>query len=340
MTKIYTEETIAQAANAIRSGKLVAFPTETVYGLGAIANNSDAIREVFQVKGRPQDNPLIVHVDSINTVSQFVHVTPLAQKLMDSFWPGPLTIIFPYEGNDFSPLISAGQPTISMRMPDHSLTCLLIQAVGFPIVGPSANKSGKPSPTNYQHVLHDFDGEIDGVIRDSQSLTRIGVESTVIYPQTDRILVLRPGAITCSQLESVADVPVIELTPQQQLTQNVMSPGVKYTHYSPSQPVYLLSFNTSDAGLLNWYQVHAQEKIGLIADDDVIERLKALIKWDAVYSFGPRNDVSSAMQRLYDGLRWMDDQPVDCIVVQGFDPQANETHALMNRLSKASDYVI
>lgn len=337
MSEIFKRETMSEAAEVLRSGGIVAFPTETVYGLGAIANNQEAVDRVFQVKGRPQDNPLIVHVDRPETVKRFVDIDASVQVLIDTFWPGPLTIIFPYSGTAFSPSISAGQPTVSFRMPDNQDTLDLIEAVGFPLVGPSANKSGKPSPTRLEHVLHDFDGEIEGVFESSQPAFDIGVESTVIYPTPSEIIILRPGAITKQMIELVTDLPVYEKTAQDQLSgEAIYSPGVKYTHYSPKQPVYMVSFETEFEEVADWI-TGRNERIGLLADN---EWLTAFSEVDATYSLGESGDIQSATRELYAGLRYLEQQDINVILVQGFDEQDEKSHALMNRLSKASNFVI
>ncbi|MBG9984109.1 threonylcarbamoyl-AMP synthase [Aerococcaceae bacterium DSM 111022] len=338
MTEIFKRETIFEAADVLREGGIVAFPTETVYGLGAAANNQKAVERVFEVKGRPQDNPLIVHVDHPDTVKQFVEVGAEVQQLIDTFWPGPLTVIFPYEGDAFSPSISAGQPTVSFRMPDNADTLALIEAVGFPLVGPSANKSGKPSPTSLEHVLHDFDGEIEGVLESSEPAFDIGVESTVIYPIESEIVILRPGAITKQMLEVVTDLPVYEKTAKDQLSgkQAVYSPGVKYTHYSPKQPVYMVSYGTSLERVAEWIKTQ-QGRIGLLADNDWLTDFEEVA---ATYSLGEAGDIQSATRELYAGLRYLEQQDIDVILVQGFDENEENAHAVMNRLSKASNFVI
>ncbi|MBG9981787.1 threonylcarbamoyl-AMP synthase [Aerococcaceae bacterium DSM 111020] len=340
MTEIFTRDQLHQVAERVRAGGIVAFPTETVYGLGAIANNATAVQQVFQVKGRPQDNPLIVHVDGSETVANFVAITPPVQQLMDAFWPGPLTIIFPYQGDDFAPSISAGNPTVSMRMPNNPDTLALIEAVGFPMVGPSANKSGRPSPTRLEHVLTDFDGEIDGVLSSEAPISQIGVESTVIYPLEQEIVILRPGAITKEMLERVVHLPVVEKSAsQQQQEQIVYSPGVKYTHYSPKQPVYLIPFDCPLEKVVQWLSDQSG-KIGLLADDAYINTLGEYEAVTATYSFGASGDIEAATRLLYAGLRALEQEAIDRILVQGFNAQDERAHALMNRLSKASNFVL
>lgn len=339
----YTKDSIATAAQAIREGKLVAFPTETVFGLGAIANNDLAVQSVFKIKGRPNDNPLIVHVSSIEEATKFTkQLNKQAESLMKAFWPGPLTIIVPVEPGIFAQSVTAGLDTVGLRMPDNKLTLELIREVGFPLVGPSANLSGKPSPTTINHVLHDFNGEIEGVLRNDVPLTQIGVESTVVYPTIDSVQILRPGAITKSQLESVVDVPVIEKSVEQQLKQNeIMSPGVKYTHYSPKQPVYLVSYTHT---LDDWGNIIKSQlqgyKLGILASDEVLNYLtRNNIMFESSFSLGKEGDIQSATRRLYAGLRELEETACDIIIAEGIEP-SERGHAYMNRLSKAADYKI
>ena len=338
-TEIYSMQTLNKAAEKLKKGEIVAFPTETVFGLGAIANSDQAIQEVYRVKGRPSDNPLIIHVSSIKSVEKYVDkVSPIAQKLMESFWPGPLTIIFPKSKGVFSEFATKGQNTVALRMPRQLETLLLIDMVGFPLVGPSANVSGKPSPTNVQHVLNDFEGTITGVIANNTELTEVGVESTVVLPTENSVIVLRPGAVTIPMLQDVVGVQVIEKSSQQQLSDNsVMSPGVKYTHYSPDKPVYLMSVTHA---LQDWKEFiqNTDQTIGLLASDDIIRACEQNVS--IAYSLGQDNDVQTATQRLFDGLRYLEKAECDIILVQGYNPHQYDAHAYMNRLTKASDFVI
>jgi len=202
-TKKLTKQEIAQAAAAIQAGELVAFPTETVYGLGADALNEAAVKKVYQVKGRPSDNPLIVHVNNVEMVKKYVATLPeVATKLVSAFWPGPLTLIFNVPRDTFSKTVTGGLETVAFRMPDNQATLALIEQANVPLVGPSANTSGKPSPTSAEHVYHDLQGKIAAILDDGP--TQIGVESTVLdLTAEDGVpVILRPGAITKEQLES------------------------------------------------------------------------------------------------------------------------------------------
>lgn len=341
-THVFNYQSLADAAELLRKGELVAFPTETVFGLGAIANNEQAVTSVFKAKGRPADNPLIVHVARIEEVAQYVaEVSPLAQALMERFWPGPLTIIFPLKPGVFAESVTPGQQTVAIRMPRQLETLELIEMVGFPLVGPSANLSGKPSPTLASHVLHDFNGKIAGVVerRDETVASDIGVESTVVYPQNGQLTILRPGAVTKTMLAEMG-VPVEELNASQQLSQtDLHSPGVKYLHYSPIQPVYLMG---ADRSLENWTQ-HLRElsdqKIGLLADEQLIEHGQSVAPIHSYFSLGKAGDIASATRQLYAGLRFLEQSGCDIILAQGFH-EKDLSHAYMNRLTKAANYMI
>lgn len=337
-TQIFDYQSLEKAAILLKAGELVAFPTETVYGLGAIANSEQAVSKVFKAKGRPSDNPLIVHVSQISQVHETVlEVNELSQRLMDEFWPGPLTIIFPLKDEIFAPSVTPGKKTVAMRMPRQIETLKLIDLVGFPLVGPSANLSGKPSPTSAEHVLNDFEGLIAGVIKTQTQTSEIGVESTVVLAEENRIVILRPGAVTRNMLEQIA--PVTEMTASQQLANNdIQSPGVKYLHYSPEQPVYLMPHNYSMQEWLLQMNKH-QIRIGLLADDDIIERCQSNKNFYSSYSLGAKGDIASATRQLYAGLRFLEQAECDIIFAQAFSDE-DDSHAYMNRLTKASNYVL
>lgn len=339
-TQIFQRESLKEAATALRQGHLVAFPTETVFGLGAIANNEDAVKSVFTTKGRPQDNPLIVHVHRADVVTSYVEeVNDTAKRLMEAFWPGPLTIIFPMKKGVFAPSVTPGQSTVAIRMPNQLETLLLIQMTGFPLVGPSANISGKPSPTSVDHVMDDFNGKIAGVVNNYSDFTEVGVESTVVRPTVNSVEILRPGAITKQMIEKVVNVDVIEKSSAEQLKDlTVASPGVKYTHYSPDQPVYMVSPKHS---LKDWKQMiqNTEKKVGILAQDEIIEVLIDQKLAYSYYSLGNANQQQLATQRLFAGLRELEVSGCDIIFAQGFE-EDELTHAYLNRLSKAAKSIV
>lgn len=337
ISKIYNREQLKEAAEALKLGKLVAFPTETVFGLGAIANNEAAVAKVFETKNRPADNPLIVHVHRIDVVKDYVkEVNPTAQLLMEAFWPGPLTIIFPTKDEQFAPSVTPNKKTVGIRMPNQLETLLLIEMTGFPIVGPSANLSGKPSPTTVEHVLHDLDGKIEGVVDNYSPFTEVGVESTVVLPQDNQIIILRPGAITKEMLEEKTKLKVIERTADEQIhdKEGISSPGTKYRHYSPNQPVYMVKY---DSSIERWKEIVTSEtrRIGVLAQQHILEGLENLSQIESQFSLGHEENIHDATQRLFAGLRYLEASDCEVIYVQTFK-ESQFTHAFLNRLTKAA----
>lgn len=235
----YYNDKVKRLGEVIRAGGLVAFPTETVYGLGGNALDKEAAKKIYMAKGRPSDNPLIVHVADISEVSTYVkRILPLEKRLMEAFWPGPLTIVFPKK--DIVPMAtSGGLRTIAIRCPAHEAARALIRAAGVPIAGPSANISTKPSPTTADAVLHDMDGRIEFVIDGGDSL--IGLESTVIAVENGKIIIYRPGGITRDMLEAFAPTELdTAITAEQE---HPRAPGMKYRHYAPSAPLTVYAGN-------------------------------------------------------------------------------------------------
>lgn len=335
LTKKFRLGELDEAAALLRRGELVAFPTETVYGLGAIATKEQAVAKVFQAKGRPSDNPLIVHVKDAQQVFDYAAEVPkLAKDLMERFWPGPLTIILPVKAGVFPANVNNGQETVAFRMPNQHSALRLIDLVGAPLVGPSANLSGKPSPTSVDHVMQDFDGVIAGVVAGDTDQAQIGVESTVVRPMSDRLIILRPGAITQSMLKQVCP-KVQEFSVAEQLAApQLQSPGVKYRHYSPKQAVFLFE---SSEGLANLHAklVAKGGRVGLLADESIIQALGQQSPVVATYSLGQPNDSDSATRQLYAGLRALEASDCDWILAQAV-LESEKYHAYMNRLNKAA----
>ena len=234
-------KTPAVAAELIRRGELVAIPTETVYGLGADGLNESAVAKIFEAKGRPQDNPLILHIWDAAQMEQFCHDIPkAAYDLAEAFWPGPLTIVLPAREN-VPKRTTGGLDTVALRCPDNAVTREIIRLSGVPIAAPSANISGKPSTTTAQHVLHDHDGKIAAVV-DGGSC-RVGVESTIVDLTEGRPRLLRPGGITPEQLISVLGDLVVDKAVTAQIDKDavVKAPGMKYRHYAPAEPVVIVA---------------------------------------------------------------------------------------------------
>jgi len=326
-TQIWTTSELSAAVAAIQAGELVAFPSETVYGLGANAFDERGVKQVYAAKGRPSDNPLIVHVADAEQVGEFAQLNPWAEALMEAFWPGPLTMILPVQPDVLSETVTGGLDTVAIRMPDNDVTRQLIREAGVPIVGPSANTSGRPSPTLATHVFHDLQGKIAGVVDDGP--TTIGVESTIIDLSTDQPAVLRPGKITPEALSEVLGTDVISEVTLKDASAAPKAPGMKYRHYAPDKDVYMVGANEW-ADVLKWVSAHPDQKVGLMMPEQAIEETGV----NGVWSLGP--DVDSAMAHLFAGLRHFDGQEeVQIIFVADFARDSRHA-AYNNRLLKAS----
>lgn len=326
MSKRYHESDIPEAAAALKRGELVAFPTETVYGLGANATNVTAVGKVYAAKGRPSDNPLIVTVADADMVGQYAAITPLAAKLMEAFWPGPLTIILNILPGRLSMKVTGGLQTAAFRNPDNALTRKLIATAGVPIVGPSANTSGKPSPTTADHVLHDLDGKIAGVLDDGP--TQVGVESAIIDLTVTPPAILRPGAIGPDELEPL--IGHVD-TAAHHVGQNEApkAPGMKYKHYAPAAQVVVVDDPAQFSAAVAWAKQTGQV-FGLLATDAI------LAQYPTIPSYSLGKDVQSAAHALFAGLRWFDLHPdVTLVLAQAFS-KTELSAAYMNRLLKSA----
>ena len=326
MSKRYHESDIPEAAAALKRGELVAFPTETVYGLGADATNVTAVGKVYAAKGRPSDNPLIVTVADADMVGQYATITPLAAKLMQAFWPGPLTIILNILPGRLSMKVTGGLETAAFRNPDNALTRKLIATAGVPIVGPSANTSGKPSPTTADHVLHDLDGKIAGVLDDGP--TQVGVESAIIDLTVTPPAILRPGAIGPDELEPL--IGHVD-TAAHHVGQNEApkAPGMKYKHYAPAAQVVVVDDPAQFSAAVAWAKQTGQV-FGLLATDAI------LAQYPTIPSYSLGKDVQSAAHALFAGLRWFDLHPdVTLVLAQAFS-KTELSAAYMNRLLKSA----
>lgn len=331
-TKTLNLETISEAAELIKAGQLVAFPTETVYGLGADATNETAVKQVYLAKGRPSDNPLIVHIADVETVKKYAaSLSSDALKLMDAFWPGPLTLIFKLKPNVLSPAVTGGLDTAAFRFPDNQATLALIKAAGVPMVGPSANTSGKPSPTTAEHVLHDLSGKIAAVVDDGP--TRVGVESTVLDMSVETPTILRPGGVSKDEIEAVLAHPINDEQHHVGIKEVPKAPGMKYKHYAPNAQVYIVDQPNDWPAVARWINHHPQEIVGVMGTDDIINN----IDWPEnarVVSLGA--DVQSASHRLFDELREFDNHSeVKSIFTQAFET-TGLGEAYMNRLNKSA----
>lgn len=327
-TLILKDDQISTAAKLLADGKLVAFPTETVYGLGADATRPDIVKAVYAAKGRPSDNPLIVHVDGPDMVWQFADQSykPQAEKLMRRFWPGPLTIIMPIQPGKLSKEVTGGLSTAAFRMPNNQVTLDLIKDFGKPIVGPSANTSGKPSPTEAKHVYHDLKGKISAILDDGP--TQIGVESTVIDLSSEIPTILRPGMVTEEDLISILGKIKSD---HHKVTQEEIpkAPGMKYKHYSPNATVVVIDSPRDFIPAIKKYS-DITDSIGILATDEVLNSIP-----DKFLKYSLGQDVITASRHLFGGLRELDNSQAKYILAQGF-PDNGPGLAYSNRLNKSA----
>ncbi|APU71651.1 L-threonylcarbamoyladenylate synthase [Companilactobacillus crustorum] len=327
-TEILKSTQIQEAADFLAQGQLVAFPTETVYGLGADATRPDVVKDVYAAKGRPSDNPLIVHVSSPEMVWEYADNSykPLAEKLMNAFWPGPLTIIMPIQPGKLSKAVTGGLTTAAFRMPNNKATLNLIKTFGKPIVGPSANTSGKPSPTLAKHVYHDLHDKIAAILDDGP--TKIGVESTVIDLSADVPTILRPGMIDSDDLLKVID-NVNSDHHKVSAGEVPKAPGMKYKHYAPKAQVVIVDDVNDFKQAIAEYGAK-NVPMGVMATDEILQEVPENV---STYSLG--KDVISASRNLFAGLRQLDSQNVQYILAQGFSDEGHGA-AYSNRLNKSA----
>lgn len=327
-----------EAAQIIRSGGLVAFPTETVYGLGADALNAEASGKIYAAKGRPSDNPLIVHVAEFSDMERIAKVMPeTAKKLADAFWPGPLTMIV--EKNERVPYeTTGGMDTVAIRMPSHPVALELIRRSGGYIAAPSANTSGKPSPTQAEHVALDMDGRIPMILDGGP--VGIGIESTIVDLTEEIPMVLRPGYITLKMLEEV--IGKVTMDPgiiESDSMQKPKAPGMKYKHYAPKADLILVDGEESKViakiNALTEEAAAAGKKVGIIGTDETIGEYRI----GQAVSIGARSDEEAIARHLYSILREFDDMDVDIIYSESFaTPRIGQ--AIMNRLLKAAGHQV
>ncbi|SFQ01843.1 L-threonylcarbamoyladenylate synthase [Salibacterium halotolerans] len=319
---------LEEAGLCISRGEAVAFPTETVYGLGADARRDTAVEQIFAAKGRPGDNPLIVHIGDRSQWHPLVSSIPdMAEKLADAFWPGPLTLIVP-KSDAVSEKVTAGLDSLAVRMPEHPVARALINEAGVPVAAPSANRSGRPSPTKAEHVTYDLDGQIAGIVQGGDA--GYGLESTVVDCTGEKAVILRPGGITREQLTDVlgaehivqADAAAEEDTPK--------APGMKYRHYAPSSPLVLIEGGMQKAALAARRE---GKTVGIMAVDEHRRELEASA--DVFIPLGSKDKPAGIAAKLYDNLRAADQSGVDVIFCETF-PKEGIGEAVMNRLEKAA----
>lgn len=333
------ETTIMECGKVIRDGGLVVFPTETVYGLGANALSGEAVKKIFEAKGRPQDNPLIVHVGDLESVKPLVKEIPeIAQTIMDKFWPGPLTIILK-KTDSIPEETSAGLDSVGIRMPSNNTALKLIKAAGVPIAAPSANISGRPSPTDIERCVEDLFGKVDYIIGGEKC--DVGVESTIIDCTEYPPCILRPGGITLEMLKGIDDNIYIDpaILKKQDEDFKPKAPGMKYRHYAPKAPLSIVKGDIEKVvekinSLTEEYQ-RISKKVGVIATEET----KNLYKNAEVISLGHRENMEDIAQNLFETLRIFDDKKVDVIFSESFEEKGIGI-AIMNRLKKSAGYNI
>lgn len=326
------EEILKQAASIIKSGGLVAFPTETVYGLGANGLDEEAVKKIYLAKERPQDNPLILHVSSKDDVIPLVdNISETAKLCMDKFWPGPLTIIF-NRSKLVPDIITGGLDSVAIRMPNNTIALKLIEMANTPIAAPSANTSGSPSPTKAIHVIEDLNGKIDMII-DGGS-TEVGLESTILDLTGDVPSILRPGGITYEQLSEIIPNLIIDVTEISEF-ESPKSPGQKYRHYAPIADLEIFE------GEIDHISKAIREKTVELIEDGIkvgimaTEETKEEYPDGYVIVLGSRNKKETIASNLFTALRFFDEAKVNVILAEGIEMD-NIGSAIMNRLVKAA----
>lgn len=330
------EQTIRQAGEIIKNGGLVAFPTETVYGLGGDGLNPASARKIYEAKGRPSDNPLIIHICCLGDLKQLVKEVPeSAKKLAEAFWPGPLTMILP-KADCVPKETTGGLDTVAVRMPSHKVALAFIKAAGGFVAAPSANLSGRPSPTLAKYVIEDMDGRIEMII-DGGDID-IGLESTIVDLTTETPMILRPGYITLDMLKDVlGEVTCDPTLLDGNCKERPKAPGMRYRHYAPKGDMLIIE-GAPDA-VVKEINVLVSEskaggmKTGVIATRENADKYKA----DIVKIIGGRNEESAIASSLYRILREFDDEEVDAIYSESFDSDGIG-QAIMNRLLKAAGH--
>ncbi len=319
---------VRKAAECLNNGGLVCFATETVYGLGANALDSKAVTRIFEAKGRPQDNPLIVHLADFSEADKYVVVNPLAKRLAKRFMPGPITVIMP-KRDVICKEVSAGLDSIGIRVPKYAPARELIKAAGVPVAAPSANVSGKPSPTKAEHVIDDMNGRVECILCGDDS--EVGVESTVVKVTGENSLVIcRPGGITPEMLKEVCENISIDPAVTSKFDGKPVSPGMKYRHYAPSAKVTVL---VCDEDTFVKYLEDKRDFGVLCFSED-----KKLLKYENSMSLGGMSDLGEQASRLFDCLRRFDKNPSVKQIYARMPQREGVGLAVYNRLLKAAGF--
>ena len=332
-----TKSDCAQAAEILRNGGLVGIPTETVYGLGANGLNPEAVRAIFRAKGRPQDNPLILHIPEASWLERYCEAIPdQAWVLAQRFWPGPMTIILPRKAL-VPDEVTAGLETVGMRCPAHPLCREIIRLADIPVAAPSGNTSGRPSPTTAQHMLEDMDGKIDAIVDGGPCA--VGVESTIVDLTGDVPRLLRPGGITLEPLRQVLGEVVVDpaVTRLMGAGEKPKAPGMKYRHYAPKAPVTVVTGDPARAAA--YIAQHAGETDGIICFDEFLPLFMGRSVTRPVMDLGPAGDKAEQARHIFDALRSFDHTDVPAIWAQCPDTEGIGL-AIANRLNKAAGFHI
>lgn len=336
-TKRLTEHDIDEAAAILRDGGLLGIPTETVYGLGANGLNEEAVAHIFEAKGRPQDNPLILHIPDASWLERYCKdISLTAYQLAEAYWPGPMTMIL--KRKDIVPdAVTAGLDTVGMRCPAHPLCREIIAASGVPVAAPSGNTSGRPSPTTAQHMLEDMDGKIDAIV-DGGSCS-VGVESTIIDLTETPARLLRPGGITLEQLEAVLGEVAVDpaVTRLMGAGEQPKAPGMKYRHYAPKAPVTVVTGDPQKSA--EYIASHAAPEDGIICFDEFLPLFTRRSETRPVMDLGPAGDKEEQARHIFDALRSFDHTSVPAIWAQCPDATGIGL-AIANRLNKAAGFHI
>ena len=329
------EKELCEAAEIIKRGGLVAFPTETVYGLGANALDCRAAEKIYEAKGRPSDNPLIIHIASKDDYGKYCNIEneALLGKIVDAFVPGPITVI-QKKKSVIPDTVTAGMDTVAVRFPSHPVARRLIELSGVPIAAPSANTSGRPSPTKAEHVIEDLMGKVDMIIDGGDC--EVGLESTIVMLDGDGIKMLRPGGVTLSDLERISDNVTLDRAIKEKLSANEkpLAPGMKYRHYAPKVPVVLLQ---GEDGKVRerLFTEYKKGRAGIIAyAEDGFE------KGTLVRVLGSKDDKPEMARTLFDSLRYFDGVEGIDVIYSRLPDEKDIGLAIVNRLIKASGYTV
>lgn len=327
------ESDLARAASILRSGGLVVFPTETVYGLGGDATRDEAAKKIYAAKGRPSDNPLIIHIATPADAEAYAVTNELYYRLAKAFMPGPLTVILPRR-ETIPTSTTGGLDSVAVRCPAHLVAHKLIELCGFPIAAPSANLSGKPSPTSAAHVAQDMDGRVDMILDGGES--EIGLESTIVKVDGDGLILLRPGGITYDALTLVCEKVTIADAVMHKLAENErpLSPGMKYRHYAPTAPLVLLSGKDEDVMAYCKKQAKTRSCAFLCYDEEC-----QALSGNILFPIGKKEDLAAQARRLFAALREADATDAE-IIYAHLPPQEGLGLALYNRLIRAAAHTV